>query len=155
MTEIKSNALVIAEKDLGENDKLLTLLVERYGKVVAVCKGAKIVFSSEPFQPLGILELLRKHEVTVFGNTPTMMTMFSKFVKKNDFLNLKMLSISGECVTEGMAKTIRNSNMPDRGVNNFSAPEVSQDASNILNSPFSELVICFINCFSYSKSLFF
>ena len=43
MTEIKSNALVIAEKDLGENDKLLTLLVERYGKIVAVAKGAKSV----------------------------------------------------------------------------------------------------------------
>ena len=43
MTEIKSNALVIAEKELGENDKLLTLLVERYGKVVAICKGAKSV----------------------------------------------------------------------------------------------------------------
>ena len=43
MTEIKSNALVIGEKELGENDKLLTLLVERYGKVVAVAKGAKSV----------------------------------------------------------------------------------------------------------------
>lgn len=43
MTEIKSNALVIAEKDLGENDKLLTLLVERYGKITAVSKGAKSV----------------------------------------------------------------------------------------------------------------
>lgn len=41
MTEIKKNGLVIQEKDLGENDKLLTVLVERYGKVYVVAKGAK------------------------------------------------------------------------------------------------------------------
>lgn len=43
MTEIKKNGLVIQEKDLGENDKLLTVLVERYGKMYVVAKGAKSV----------------------------------------------------------------------------------------------------------------
>ncbi len=43
MTEIKQNGLVIAERDLGENDKLLTILTERYGKVIVVAKGAKSV----------------------------------------------------------------------------------------------------------------
>ena len=43
MTEIKKNGLVIQEKDLGENDKLLTVLVERYGKMFVVVKGAKSV----------------------------------------------------------------------------------------------------------------
>lgn len=43
MTEIKKNGLVIQEKDLGENDKLLTVLVERYGKLYVVAKGAKSV----------------------------------------------------------------------------------------------------------------
>ncbi len=43
MTEIKKNGLVIQEKDLGENDKLLTVLTERYGKVFVVAKGAKSV----------------------------------------------------------------------------------------------------------------
>ena len=41
MTEIKKNGLVIQERDLGDNDKLLTVLVERYGKVYVVAKGAK------------------------------------------------------------------------------------------------------------------
>lgn len=41
MTEIKKNGLVIQEKELGENDKLLTVLVERYGKVYVVAKGAR------------------------------------------------------------------------------------------------------------------
>ena len=43
MTEIKQNGLVIAERDLGENDKLLTILTERYGKAIVVAKGAKSV----------------------------------------------------------------------------------------------------------------
>ena len=41
MTEIKKNGLVIQERDMGDNDKLLTVLVERYGKVYVVAKGAK------------------------------------------------------------------------------------------------------------------
>lgn len=41
MTEIKQNGLVIFERDLGENDKLLTILTERYGKLPVIAKGAK------------------------------------------------------------------------------------------------------------------
>lgn len=43
MTEIKKNGLVIQERDLAENDKLLTILVERYGKMYVVAKGVKSV----------------------------------------------------------------------------------------------------------------
>lgn len=43
MTEFKKNGLVIQERDLGENDKLLTVLTEKYGKVYVVAKGAKSV----------------------------------------------------------------------------------------------------------------
>lgn len=41
MTEIKPNGLVIAEKDMGDNDKLLTILTERYGKLMVIGKGVK------------------------------------------------------------------------------------------------------------------
>ncbi len=43
MTEIKQNGLVIFERDLGENDKLLNILTERYGKLTVIAKGAKSV----------------------------------------------------------------------------------------------------------------
>ena len=43
MTEIKQNGLVIFERDLGENDKILTVLTERYGKLPVIAKGAKSV----------------------------------------------------------------------------------------------------------------
>jgi len=41
MTEIKENGLVIFERDLGENDKILTVLTEEYGKLPVIAKGAK------------------------------------------------------------------------------------------------------------------
>lgn len=41
MTEFKQNGLVISERDFGENDKILTVLTERYGKVSVIAKGAK------------------------------------------------------------------------------------------------------------------
>lgn len=41
MTEIKQNGLVIFERDLGENDKILTILTERYGKLPVIAKGVK------------------------------------------------------------------------------------------------------------------
>lgn len=77
--------------------------------LVALCAGAKIVFTSEFFQPLNILKLLKTNNVTVFGSTPTLMTMLSRFVREPEELYIRLLSISGECMTEGMAKTIRRS----------------------------------------------
>lgn len=75
--------------------------------LLSICKGAKIVFSSASFQPLNVLNLMKKHEVTVFGSTPTLLSTLSKFVRKESDTYIKKLSISGECMTEGMAKTIR------------------------------------------------
>lgn len=75
--------------------------------LLSLCKGAKIVFSSEPFQPINILSLMKKHEVTVFGSTPTLLATLSKFVRKESNTYIKKLSVSGECMTEGMATTIR------------------------------------------------
>ena len=43
MTEIKQNGLVISERDFGENDKILLILTERYGKLPVMAKGAKSV----------------------------------------------------------------------------------------------------------------
>ena len=43
MTEIKQNGLVISERDYGENDKILIILTERYGKLPVIAKGAKSV----------------------------------------------------------------------------------------------------------------
>lgn len=74
--------------------------------LVALCNGAKIVFSSEPFRPLSILKLLKECEVTVFGHTPTMVASLSR-LKKNDDLAVRIVLVSGECINEGVARNIR------------------------------------------------
>ncbi len=43
MTEIKVNGLVIQDREIGENDKLLTILTERYGKLYVIGKGVKSI----------------------------------------------------------------------------------------------------------------
>ncbi len=75
--------------------------------LLSLCSGAKIVFSSEPFQPLRILNLMREHGVTVYGSTPTLLSAFARFVCKENGLSIRLLSISGECMTGGMARAIR------------------------------------------------
>ena len=75
--------------------------------LLSLCKGVKIVFSSEPFQPLNILTQMKKHRVTVFGSTPTLLATLSRFIRNQDDLSIRYLSVSGECMTEGMAKVIR------------------------------------------------
>jgi acyl-CoA synthetase (AMP-forming)/AMP-acid ligase II len=75
--------------------------------LVSLCNGAKIVFSSEAFQPQNILNLMREQKISVFGCTPTLLSTFSRFIRKSNDLSIRLLSISGECMTEGMARTIR------------------------------------------------
>ena len=75
--------------------------------LLALCNGTRIVFSSEPFQPLNILTLMKKHKVTVYGSTPTLLSTLSRFIRNPEELSIKYLSVSGECMTEGMARSIR------------------------------------------------
>ncbi len=73
--------------------------------LVSLWKGADIVFASGRFQPLQILKLFQDEHITVFGSTPSLLTMLAAFSKRfpND---LRLLSVSGECMTKGAAKTI-------------------------------------------------
>lgn len=41
MTDFKVNGLVIREAEYGDNDKLLTILTEKYGKLFVIGKGVK------------------------------------------------------------------------------------------------------------------
>lgn len=98
---------------IGKNDTILIARPLYHSSVLtgefllSLCKGAKIVFSSEPFQPLNVLTLMKKHRVTVYGSTPTLLATLSRFIRKQDELSIRYLSVSGECMTEGMAKAIR------------------------------------------------
>ena len=77
--------------------------------LTALYKGVNMVFCSDSFQPQKLLNLIEKHKITVFGTTPTLMSLFSRLIGEGKGLPIKVLSISGECMTEGMARRIRKS----------------------------------------------
>ncbi len=106
---ISSNDTVLISRPLYHSSVLT-------GEFLAsLCAGAKIIFTSEPFQPLNIIKQLKKHKITVFGSTPTLMSTLSRFVRAPQELSVRMLSISGECMTEGMARVIRKA-FPHAGI---------------------------------------
>ena len=83
--------------------------------LVSLCKGTKIVFLSESFNPSIIFNALYEYSVTVLGSTPTLMATLSNFIRSDVASSVKKLSISGECITQGMAKKIRKA-FPDADI---------------------------------------
>lgn len=75
--------------------------------LVSLWNGADIVFTSDNFYPLQILNLFREEHITVFGSTPTLLSALAAFSDRfpND---IRLLSVSGECMAEGAAKKIRS-----------------------------------------------
>ncbi len=68
--------------------------------LTALVKGCKIRFYSEVFHPGRMLELIKKHEITAFCGTPTLLSMMARLQRGNSVnsLTLKHICISGECM---------------------------------------------------------
>ena len=75
--------------------------------LLALVQGARIVFSSESFNPLNIVKLMQKERVTAFGATPTLLRLLARFVPKNEPLPFKHLVVSGECMSAAVGKELR------------------------------------------------
>lgn len=73
----------------------------------SLCCGANIVFYSGSFHPSAMIRICRERSVTALGSTPTLMSLFSDFIRPGGSLPLRVLSVSGECMTSGMARRIR------------------------------------------------
>jgi len=80
--------------------------------LLALIKGLHIVFYSEPFNPVKILELLKKSQATTFGTTPSLARTMFRFYRENNEIALKNLVISGECLNDATAESIREA-IPD------------------------------------------
>lgn len=98
---------------IGEQDRILISRPLYHSSVltgellVSLCQGAGIEFFSESFQPLRLLQLMRDRGITAFGSTPTLLSTLARFVRPGQLLPVRLLSVSGECMTEGMARAIR------------------------------------------------
>ena len=69
--------------------------------------GADIVFSSQAFSPIALLQIIRERNISVMGTTPTLAAAMARFSHRGGPHSLRKLSISGERVNESVARTIR------------------------------------------------
>ena len=76
--------------------------------LTALTKGVKIVFCSENFNPLQLLALMKERNITAFGSTPTVLRTLARFARAQGAPALKHLVISGECMSENVARDIRS-----------------------------------------------
>lgn len=74
--------------------------------LLALTKGARIVFCSEPFNPISVLKLMKTEHITAFGATPTLLRLLARFTAKSKPPALRHLVISGECMSEAVGREI-------------------------------------------------
>ena len=77
--------------------------------LTALRKGIRICFYSDAFNPQKLLTLIKKLNITVFCGTPTMLTMMSRYKRKNSEISLKAICISGECLSDECGLKIADS----------------------------------------------
>lgn len=75
---------------------------------ISLIKGLKITFLSDGFVPVNILKCAKEKGITVLCGTPTLMYHLSVMnVRSSASLNLRIIAVSGECMTKTAAKKIR------------------------------------------------
>ena len=75
--------------------------------LISLIRGLEIVFSDIGFNPVNILKIIKKHEISVMCGTPTMFFHIGKSIGITSDSHLKIIAVSGECMTETVAKCAR------------------------------------------------
>lgn len=75
--------------------------------LTAIVRGASIRFYSEQFNPIKMLDLIKKHEITTFCGTPTSLSVMARFNRNAATQTLKHICISGECMSADTGRKIR------------------------------------------------
>lgn len=76
--------------------------------LIALTRGTDILFLNTDFHPVTLLKAIRKYQITVFCATPTILYYLCSIIrKKGDMLSVKIIAVSGECMTEQVAKRLR------------------------------------------------
>ena len=74
--------------------------------LLSLVKGTKICFYSDLFNPHSLLNVIDENNITVFGGTPTLISMMARFNRGNSNRSLKHINISGECMSAEVGKRI-------------------------------------------------
>ncbi|SEF86964.1 class I adenylate-forming enzyme family protein [Paenibacillus sp. UNC499MF] len=78
-------------------------------------RGAAVYFRPPDTNPLSTMKSIRQDGITILGTTPTVAATFARFRKRYDFGSLRVLMLSGECLTVRQAELIAEA-FPDAAV---------------------------------------
>lgn len=76
--------------------------------LISIYKGLNICFYSGEYNPVAIINCVTKWEVTVLCGTPTMFHQLALYmIRQNRSCSLRIMAISGECLTKQVANRIK------------------------------------------------
>lgn len=86
--------------------------------LISLCKGLNISFYNSEFNPIKLIRDITERESTVLCGTPTLFYHLCQMAKRQrEFLPLKTVAISGECMTQAVADCMR-ATLPDTEIYN-------------------------------------
>ena len=85
--------------------------------ITSLIMGLDIVFYSEKFEPAKILRLIKEHNISVFGGTPTILNLLAVFNRSSERIPLRIVSVSGEQLSKTVATKISKA-FPDAQIYN-------------------------------------
>ncbi len=100
--------------DIGNEDAILITRPLYHCAVLtgefltSIVKGAQIVFSSEPFNPIYTLDLMESLHITAFCSTPTVLSLMARCMKNRRLPSLRCITVSGECMGKRTGMMLAN-----------------------------------------------
>lgn len=111
---IKNVDGILAYFDIRQQDTIFIIRTLFHAAVlvgeflVSLIKGLNILFLSEGYNPMKIKFYTQKYGVSVMCGTPTLFFHIAMLYKRKEELsNLRLISLSGECLKKSVAEIIR------------------------------------------------
>lgn len=77
--------------------------------IVSLIRGLNVFFYSQKFNSKIISDIIKKNKITVFCGTPTVLNILARFYENISEKTLRIISISGECMSDMIGKRLINS----------------------------------------------
>jgi len=125
--------------------------------LISLFYGVNICFFDDIYNPLAIIKSINENCITVLCGTPTLINHIATFYKRNkETSNMRTIAISGECLSELVAKNIRgifvNTNIYNVYGLTEAAPRVSylfpelfDEYSESVGAPLNGIIIKIVN----------
>ena len=107
--------------------------------LISLMKGLQISFFSEGFIPQRILSVAKDKKITVLCGTPTLFYHLAALNSKSKTpLSLRVIVVSGECMTQKAAESIRSAFAETKIYNVYGLTEASPRACYLLPEEFDQ-----------------